>query len=120
MLHRNKGAPFRRDDGSIWAKGMVAEPTDNELRRRKHKLKPEVIDNRPPPPPAPIPAPPTPPPVEEAPAEEEEEEVVPTEWTLAMKPALYLRLHPNGPHAELAQKLVNEQDEEEEPDAEDG
>ncbi len=40
MLHRNKGAPFRREDGSVWGRGKDAEPTRDELRRYRYKLRP--------------------------------------------------------------------------------
>ncbi len=41
-LHRNRGAPFVRDDGeTTWRRGAVHEPTPRELAMRRHKLEPE-------------------------------------------------------------------------------
>lgn len=88
MRYRNRGAPFTRDDGSEWERGAVHEPTDNELKRRRYKLR-AVVDRA-------EPSPPSTPPLQ----------VDGEEWPLQMPPDTYIRLHPDGPHKELAQKLV--------------
>ncbi len=93
-VYRNIGAPFSRDDGSLWETDMVAAPTDNELRRRRYKLRavlgesPEelglgAVD---------VPAPP---------------EVNPEgEWPLKMEPSVYLDLHKDGKHSDLARAIL--------------
>lgn len=65
---------------------MVAEPTDNELARRRYKLRAVVEGVEPLPPP----------PVMEG----------PLPWPLQMNPKIYLRLHPEGQHAAQARELV--------------
>lgn len=97
MRYYNRGAPFTRDDGSEWERAAVHEPTDNELKRRRYKLR-AVIDR------AATPLPSTPPPLE----------VDGEVWPLQMPPKTYIRLHPDGPHKELAQKLVEAAGESEE------
>ncbi len=86
MKYRNKGAPFTRDDGSEWASGEVCVPTENELRRRRYKLR--AVVNVPTPQAAAI---------SQAGSEG---------WPLQMQPNVYLRLHPTGKHAELARQLL--------------
>lgn len=38
--YRNTGAPFKRDDGSMWIHNEVSEPTSRELARFRQKLAP--------------------------------------------------------------------------------
>jgi hypothetical protein len=95
MFYRNTGAPFWRGDGPLAIevpKGHVFEPTDRELRQFGYKLepvgeKPGATDSVVGPPPVP------PPPL-------------PKEWPVAMRPELYLQLHPDGVHADLARRIV--------------
>lgn len=95
MKYRNRGAPFTRDDGSVWERGAVNEPTDNELRRRVYKLRP-VLNV----------------PVSQAAAVAPDAVAGEEVWPLQMRPEVYARLHPEGQHAELARKLlaVDEED----------
>ncbi len=86
MKYKNHGAPFTRDEGGVWARGAIHEPTPNELRRRKYKLR--AIAPEPP-----VTAPDSP-------------------WPLAMDPKMYLQLHPEGEHVELARTLVRSEEEE--------
>jgi len=78
-----------RDDGSVWERDVVHKPTDNELRRRLFKLRAVVDVLLSPSPPSTLPF-----------------QVDGEEWPLQMEPETYIRLHPDGPHKELAQKLV--------------
>lgn len=85
--YRNIGAPFNRDNGARVQSGEVFVPTQRELNRRRNKLRrvdPAGEDIRPP-----EPAPPP-----------------PAGWPLRMSPETYLRLTPDGPHAELARALA--------------
>jgi hypothetical protein len=87
--YRNTGAPWTREDGTVIWIDAVFEPTEQELAMFSYKLKSE--------------------PAEEV-AEESEsstEETAQT-WPMVMRPDLYLKLHPTGPHAELARRLVKE------------
>ena len=86
MKYRNRGAPFTRDNGSVWARDEVAVPTEGELRRRVYKLR-AVVD---------IPT------AQAAAVSQAEGEG----WPLQMQPDVYVRLHPTGQHAELARKLL--------------
>ncbi len=96
MRYRNRGAPFRRDDGSVWERDAVHTPTTNELVRRTYKLRPVLSLD------------PASGKVSEQGAEEAtgEDEVIPG-WPLKMQPDVYIRLYPQGDHAELAQQLVD-------------
>ncbi|KKL19136.1 hypothetical protein LCGC14_2468500 [marine sediment metagenome] len=81
--YRNTGAPFRRVDGSVWGRGMVSVPTEVELARRAYKLRLE-----------PTTLPTLPPPSD------------PDVWTLYMSAEQYIKLHPKGPHAPLARRVL--------------
>jgi hypothetical protein len=84
--YRNVRAAFLREDGTWIGKDIVFEPTSAELAQYSYKLVPE-------------------PEVEEPQQSTEESALT---WPMRMDPALYLKLHPIGPHAELAKKLVKE------------
>lgn len=96
------GAPWRRPSGDVVPPGGefdVPEGTVelDRIRRRGHTAQLQAVDaaeqavqnlhHVPPPPPPPPP---------------------PAGWTLRMQPVTYLKLHPQGPHAELARKLVQQ------------
>jgi hypothetical protein len=101
MRYRNAGAPFRRDNGEVWQRGAVHEPTANELGRRRYKLRAAEFE------------PETPAPTV-VPAGEAERLAG---WPLPMAPSLYLELHPQGgEHTALARELTSsdEQDAQEE------
>lgn len=92
MKHRNIGAPFKRADGTVWGTNAVFEPTEDELRRKRYKLRavgmerPEHLGwarDR----------------VDQPPPQD-------AEWPLQMSPEKYLQIHPEGQHAEAAKKLV--------------
>lgn len=97
MFYRNTGAPFWRtnaagEDVVEVPKGHVLEPTPRELKQFGYKLEPvgeqpaatdKVVG------PLPQPLPP-----------------LPKEWPLKMRPELYLELHPDGVHADLARRLT--------------
>jgi hypothetical protein len=88
-IHRNTGAPFRRKDGTKWERGQDAEPTQDELRLRRYKLKPVVAAMR-------------------LDTEEPAKRVPPVasgEWPLVMSPERYLQLHPKGQYSALARML---------------
>ncbi len=83
-MHINTGAPFQRGDGTRWLRGEKYVPSENELAQRAYKLLPvEDID--------------APPPANAGGGDDGE-----GGWTLPMDPQKYLRLHPNGPYADLA------------------
>jgi hypothetical protein len=84
--YRNVRAAFQREDGTWIGKDIVFEPTAAELVQYSYKLVPE--------------------PEAEEPQQSTEESSL--SWPMRMDPALYLKLHPTGPHAELAKKLVKE------------
>lgn len=113
--YRNKGAPFRRkSDGHLVARGSTVELEEEDYAPRKHKLEELPF----PPRTAEAPPPAQPPPVaeqadgggeektEDAGAEEGEEAESPPGWPMKMKPKLYLKMHPKGPHAALARQIV--------------
>lgn len=91
VMHRNTGAPFRRDNGDPWMTGEDAEPTKHELAKFKYKLKPIS-------------------PAERKPPSEKVEHIQPPppdgEWPLVMSPQRYEELHPEGRYADLARKLM--------------
>ncbi len=93
MKYRNTGAPFHRPDGTVWERDAVAEPTEDELRRRRYKLR-AVGEERP----------------EMFGWERDAVETPPpsdsSDWPLRMTPETYLRMHPDGDHAELARVIV--------------
>ncbi len=102
MKYRNMGAPFHRPDGTVWERDTVAEPTEDELRRRRYKLRavgderPEMFGLQRDAAETPLPPPDSP------------------DWPLRMTPETYLRMHPDGQHAELARRLSENQPPEEE------
>lgn len=100
MDYRNTGAPFKRTDGTVWARNAVHKPTADELRRKKYKLR-LVGEERP-----------------EMFGWERDEAELPAdsgkEWPLKMEPEVYLRMQPEGQHAELARRLLEPPPEEEE------
>jgi len=112
MLYRNVGAPWRRPDGSIVARGAIIEPTEDELERRRYKLRPYGEVRTEPPPvvvqPRREPAPAEPVEVSEPtpPVSAGETALRGPRWHMIMKPELYLKLHPNGPHADLAREVL--------------
>jgi len=95
--HRNVGAPFRRADGSMWERGQDAEPTQEELIKRRYKLRPVEPGER------------------VRPTERDRRAgrllrkvtpmSSPDEWPLQMSTTRYLQLHPEGPYADLARRL---------------
>lgn len=95
-LYMNHGAPFFREDGSQIVRWQVFEPTSQELARMSYKIK---LYTGPAPDPDQLPKPPAP----KQPAIEWG-----GEWPLRMAPDLYLQLHPDGPNAELAKRLLDE------------
>jgi hypothetical protein len=98
MKYRNIGAPFRRADGTVWDTNVVHEPTEDELRRRKYKLR-VAGDERP----------------EKFGWERDAAEPPSADpgsaWPLKMDPQMYLRMHPDGQHAELARQLTDGEEE---------
>ncbi|KKN44575.1 hypothetical protein LCGC14_0691790 [marine sediment metagenome] len=109
-LYRNRGARFPRDDEQgHWETDAVHEPTEHELRTRAHKLvavsalDPEYVES--------------------VSATLAEEVIDPStglaEWPIQMRPEMYVRLHPEGKHADLARAHVAQAEEDADPDAED-
>jgi len=107
MLHENRGAAFQRADGTTVLKGDVFEPTARELRQWAHKLRPAEVGARsmhpadfahlgsvPDAPAAALPG-------------AAEQALVPA-WPMTMVPARYLELYPDGPHAEQARALTQQ------------
>lgn len=85
--YRNVKAAFLRESGEWIGRDVVFEPTDAELRQYSYKLVAEPVEI-------------------EAPQASTEESSL--KWPMVMAPALYLRLHPEGPHAAQARRLVKE------------
>lgn len=102
--YRNRGAGFTREDGTRVERGQVFQPTDFELRRLAHKLRPYTGTIPPEDFPAPRPRVPATP-------------VNPEGWSLSMTPELYLELEPEGHHAAEARKLLGLEDADPEPAA---
>lgn len=114
MEHRNVGAPFRQRDGTLIAHGQVFVPTQEDLTRRRYKLRPVAPVFRPREPAQPV--------VEvsplsaSVPAVEESEPSVSgatPDWPLRVQPDLYLRLYPGGVHADAARRLTGASDDDE-------
>lgn len=110
MKYRNVGAPFRSSNGQVIQRGQVYEATDRDLQVRRHKLHPygEVTRGEPEsrlPVEVPEPAPPVAAGATVPPVSGEKKDDVPG-WPMVISPELYLRLHPKGPKAELARKIL--------------
>lgn len=106
----NTGAPFTRADGSRWESGATHIPTVHELRARAYKLKLAPVARGEPRAAAPVEASvPTPPVSAPGEAVPPASPAVPETWHMIMTPQLYLRMYPNGPHAEKARRIVEQE-----------
>ena len=89
--YRNTGAPIPRDDGTTVARGAVFEPTDAEIDQLRYKLRAVEGEGG-----GTVPGP----------GSEGKVTTTVDGWPLRMTPQVYLRLHPDGPHASRARELV--------------